>query len=44
MLAVVKKQAAKGVALEHIRKPGPKPGEVLVRVRAASICVTIPSC
>ena len=40
MLAVVKKQAAKGVALEHIPKPEPKPGEVLVRVRAASICGT----
>ncbi|HVA87214.1 MAG TPA: alcohol dehydrogenase catalytic domain-containing protein [Candidatus Saccharimonadales bacterium] len=40
MLAVVKKRPAPGVAVEDIPKPVARTGEVLVRVRAASICGT----
>jgi threonine 3-dehydrogenase len=40
MLAVVKERPAAGVAVKDIPRPVPAPGEVLVRVRASSICGT----
>ncbi len=40
MLAVVKAKAAPGVTLKQVPVPKPKPGELLVKVRAASICGT----
>lgn len=40
MLAVVKAKAAPGVVLKQVPVPRPKPGELLVKVRAASICGT----
>lgn len=40
MLAVVKERPVKGVAVKDIPRPHVKPGEVLVKVRASSICGT----
>ncbi len=40
MLAVVKVKAAPGVVLKQVPVPTPKPGELLVKVKAASICGT----
>jgi threonine 3-dehydrogenase len=40
MLAVVKEAPVAGVAVKDIPKPDAKPGEVLVKVRASSICGT----
>lgn len=40
MRAVVKKEPKRGVAIERVPVPKPGPGEVLVRVVAASICGT----
>jgi threonine 3-dehydrogenase len=40
MRAVVKAKAAPGVELQYIPVPKPKTGEVLVKVKAASICGT----
>lgn len=40
MLAVIKQKAASGVVLKNIPIPTPKPGELLVKVKAASICGT----
>lgn len=40
MLAVVKEKKAPGVVIKKIPVPKPKIGEVLVRVKAASICGT----
>lgn len=40
MLAVVKEKAEPGVVLKQIPIPSPEPGELLIKVRAASICGT----
>ncbi|HVZ84181.1 MAG TPA: L-threonine 3-dehydrogenase [Terracidiphilus sp.] len=40
MQAVVKAQAAPGIELREVPVPAPGPGEVLVRVHAASVCGT----
>jgi threonine 3-dehydrogenase len=40
MQAVVKAQAAPGVEIREVPVPTPGPGEVLVRVQAASVCGT----
>ena len=40
MLAVVKAHAAPGIELREVPVPTPGPGEVLVRVQAASVCGT----
>lgn len=40
MKALVKKEARKGLWLEEVEKPKPKPDEVLIRVKKASICGT----
>lgn len=40
MLAVVKEKAAPGVVVKQVPVPEPKPGELLVKVKAASICGT----
>ena len=40
MQAVVKAQAAPGIELREVPIPSPGPGEVLVRVQAASVCGT----
>jgi threonine 3-dehydrogenase len=40
MLAVIKKTAAPGAVVEQVPMPTARPGEVLVRVRASSICGT----
>ena len=40
MLAVVKERPVAGVAVKDIPKPSAAPGEVLVQVRASSICGT----
>ena len=40
MLAVVKEQAAPGAAVREVPTPEPGPGELLVRVEAASVCGT----
>ena len=40
MLAVVKERPAAGVAVKDIPQPSAEPGEVLVQVRASSICGT----
>ena len=40
MLAVVKEKAEVGVTLKQLPVPKPKPGELLVKVKAASICGT----
>jgi threonine 3-dehydrogenase len=40
MQAVVKTQAAPGIELREVPVPTPSPGEVLVRVQAASVCGT----
>ena len=40
MLAVVKERPAAGVAIKEIPRPSAAPGEVLVKVRASSICGT----
>src|SRR3989338_6711310 len=40
MLAVVKEKPAPGVAIKKIPIPKPKKGEVLVKVKYASICGT----
>ena len=40
MLAVVKERPVAGVAVKDIPQPSAAPGEVLVRVRASSICGT----
>jgi threonine 3-dehydrogenase len=40
MQAVVKAQAAPGIELREVPVPKPGPGEVLVRVHAASVCGT----
>lgn len=40
MLAVVKERPVRGVAVKDIPRPEAKPGEVLVRIRASSICGT----
>jgi len=40
MQAVVKAQAAPGIELREVPVPAPGPGEVLVRVQAASVCGT----
>ena len=40
MLALVKETAAPGAALREVPVPQPGPGEVLVRVHAASVCGT----
>jgi threonine 3-dehydrogenase len=40
MLAVVKERPVKGVAVKQVHQPVPAPGEVLVQVRASSICGT----
>ena len=40
MLAVVKEKAEPGVTVKQIPVPSPKPGELLIKVKAASICGT----
>ncbi len=40
MLAVVKENRAPGVVIKDIPKPLPKKGELLVKVKRASICGT----
>src|ERR1039457_312705 len=40
MQAVVKAQAAPGIEIREVPVPSPGPGEVLVRVTAASVCGT----
>lgn len=40
MLAVVKTKAEAGVEIKEMPKPSPKKGEVLVKIKAASICGT----
>jgi threonine 3-dehydrogenase len=40
MLAVVKERPVGGVAVKQVHQPVPAPGEVLVKVRASSICGT----
>ena len=40
MQAVVKAKAAPGIELREVPVPTPGPGEVLVRVQAASVCGT----
>jgi len=40
MQAVVKAEAAPGIALREVPVPTPGPGEILIRVQAASICGT----
>jgi len=40
MQAVVKAEAAPGIELREVPVPVPGPGEVLVRVEAASVCGT----
>jgi threonine 3-dehydrogenase len=40
MRAVVKAAPGRGAELQEVPKPAPGPGEVLVRIRAASICGT----
>jgi threonine 3-dehydrogenase len=40
MQAVVKAHAAPGIELREAPIPSPGPGEVLVRVQAASVCGT----
>ena len=40
MQAVVKAEAAPGIELREVPVPTPRPGEVLVRVQAASVCGT----
>ncbi len=40
MRALVKAESAPGLELRDVPKPGPDPGEVLIRVRMASICGT----
>ena len=40
MLAVVKEKAEPGVVLKQIPIPTPQPGELLIKVKAASICGT----
>lgn len=40
MLAVVKEKAEAGVAIKQIPIPKPEPGELLIKVKAASICGT----
>jgi threonine 3-dehydrogenase len=40
MLAVVKEGPVKGVAVKQVHQPVPAPGELLVEVRASSICGT----
>src|SRR5205807_8979073 len=40
MLAVVKERPVAGVAVKQIHQPVAAPGEVLVKVRASSICGT----
>lgn len=40
MLAVVKEKAEPGVAIKQIPVPTPEPGELLIKVKSASICGT----
>ncbi len=40
MLAVVKDSSSKGVSIKQIPRPKPQKGELLVKVKAASICGT----
>ncbi|MEI8232175.1 MAG: alcohol dehydrogenase catalytic domain-containing protein [bacterium] len=40
MLAVVKEKAEPGVVVKQIPVPSPEPGELLIKVKAASICGT----
>lgn len=40
MLAVVKEKAQAGVTIKHLPIPEPAPGELLIKVKAASICGT----
>ncbi|HUF87554.1 MAG TPA: L-threonine 3-dehydrogenase, partial [Thermohalobaculum sp.] len=40
MRALVKAESAPGLELQYVPKPEPGPGEVLIRVRMASICGT----
>ncbi len=40
MMALVKREAAPGAELMEVPRPSPGPGEVLVKVRVASICGT----
>ena len=40
MQAIVKAKAAPGIEIREVPVPTPGPGEVLVRVQAASVCGT----
>ena len=40
MQAVVKAKAAPGIELQEVPIPSPGPGQVLVKVQAASVCGT----